>query len=266
LCAPVSIRARHARFGILWPSAGCKRRGGGRYIQRKLRFIIVCVTAVTQRISLVAPDSFNHDKDNFMTRFKRIFSLVLAAFALAGTAAPSFAEVVYNVTNYADGQNGWSLAGTITASGVGTFTNDASAITAWDFTATKLEVNRRYSSSTSTASFPVILNGTLNATSTALSLEAGSALFIRNDSLNDSIINWTNEVSGMGSIESVYRAQWIGDGNMWYGFGNSAFSPIVDGAWTLGTAQAVPEPSTYAMALAGLACGGYSVFRRRKRA
>ena len=29
---------------------------------------------------------------------------------------------------------------------------------------------------------------------------------------------------------------------------------------------AVPEPSTYAMALAGLACGGYSLFRRRKRA
>jgi hypothetical protein len=28
---------------------------------------------------------------------------------------------------------------------------------------------------------------------------------------------------------------------------------------------AVPEPSTYAMALAGLACGGYSMFRRRKR-
>jgi hypothetical protein len=29
---------------------------------------------------------------------------------------------------------------------------------------------------------------------------------------------------------------------------------------------ALPEPSTYAMALAGLACGGYSLFRRRKRA
>ena len=28
-------------------------------------------------------------------------------------------------------------------------------------------------------------------------------------------------------------------------------------------AVAVPEPSTYAMALAGLACGGYSLFRRR---
>lgn len=30
--------------------------------------------------------------------------------------------------------------------------------------------------------------------------------------------------------------------------------------------QAVPEPSTYAMALAGLACGGFSMWRRRKRA
>jgi hypothetical protein len=30
--------------------------------------------------------------------------------------------------------------------------------------------------------------------------------------------------------------------------------------------SAVPEPSTYAMALAGLACGGYVVVRRRKRA
>jgi formylglycine-generating enzyme required for sulfatase activity len=29
-------------------------------------------------------------------------------------------------------------------------------------------------------------------------------------------------------------------------------------------AAPVPEPSTYAMALAGLACGGYSLFRRRK--
>jgi len=30
--------------------------------------------------------------------------------------------------------------------------------------------------------------------------------------------------------------------------------------------QAVPEPSTYCMALAGLACGGFSMWRRRRRA
>jgi hypothetical protein len=34
----------------------------------------------------------------------------------------------------------------------------------------------------------------------------------------------------------------------------------------LASPVAVPEPSTYSMALAGLACGGYSMFRRRKRA
>jgi hypothetical protein len=32
------------------------------------------------------------------------------------------------------------------------------------------------------------------------------------------------------------------------------------------TAAPVPEPSTYAMAPAGLAYGGYSVFHRRKQA
>jgi hypothetical protein len=34
----------------------------------------------------------------------------------------------------------------------------------------------------------------------------------------------------------------------------------------VGTPVAVPEPSTYAMALAGLVCGGYSMWRRRNRA
>ena len=35
---------------------------------------------------------------------------------------------------------------------------------------------------------------------------------------------------------------------------------------TLNYVAPVPEPSTYAMALAGLACGGYSIWRRRKQA
>ncbi len=39
----------------------------------------------------------------------------------------------------------------------------------------------------------------------------------------------------------------------------------MDGGFRLASPVAVPEPSTYAMALAGLACGGYSMFRRRKR-
>ena len=75
-----------------------------------------------------------------MTRQVRSWAIAaLAAFAFAGTAAPSFAEIVYNVTNYAAGQNDWSLAGTITLSGVGNYSPEpdqsVSAITAWSITA-----------------------------------------------------------------------------------------------------------------------------------
>lgn len=45
------------------------------------------------------------------------------------------------------------------------------------------------------------------------------------------------------------------------------FSPTETSAdFTLGSVQIVPEPSTYAMALAGVACGGYLVRRCRRRA
>jgi hypothetical protein len=44
-----------------------------------------------------------------------------------------------------------------------------------------------------------------------------------------------------------------------------ASSPNVSEAASV-TVNAVPEPSTCVMALAGLACGGYSVWRRRTRA
>jgi hypothetical protein len=40
-------------------------------------------------------------------------------------------------------------------------------------------------------------------------------------------------------------------------------SPVVSSAAL--TLTAVPEPSTYAMALVGLACGGYSMWRRKRR-
>jgi hypothetical protein len=44
--------------------------------------------------------------------------------------------------------------------------------------------------------------------------------------------------------------------------GEDSYLPIINALQV----RAVPEPSTYCMALAGLACGGYSVFRRRKQA
>lgn len=47
--------------------------------------------------------------------------------------------------------------------------------------------------------------------------------------------------------------------------GNGRFSGAVDNM-AFWDAVPVPEPSAYAMALAGIAFGGYSLFRRRKRA
>ena len=46
--------------------------------------------------------------------------------------------------------------------------------------------------------------------------------------------------------------------------GNVIAGYAANNGGVIGTWQVVPEPSTIAMALAGLACGGYSMFRRRR--
>jgi len=76
-----------------------------------------------------------------------------------------------------------------------------------------------------------------------IGLDASGNLFVANNSNNtitkyDSSGALTQTISG-----NLAGARWL------------AFKPY-----------AVPEPSTYAMALAGLACGGFSMWRRRKAA
>ena len=187
-----------------------------------------------------------------MTRQVRSWAIaVLAAFALAGAAAPSFAEVVYNVTNYAEGQNGWSVNGTITVSGTGTYT-DASAITAWDITLSKPSTGS-YQFTNALAGHDVItLNAPLIASTTALGLSAGGEGLVFSSLDNANALRW---LPGYNTYQVFY-----GNG---LAFEKAPFSSN-NGVWPIGTAQAVPEPSTYAMALAGLACGGYTMFRRRR--
>jgi hypothetical protein len=50
-----------------------------------------------------------------------------------------------------------------------------------------------------------------------------------------------------------------------YASGSTVYAATFGGGLSVGVV-AVPEPSTCVMALAGLACGGYSIWRRRKRA
>jgi hypothetical protein len=68
---------------------------------------------------------------------------------------------------------------------------------------------------------------------------------------------WNGGVSSADNI-TVFN-NWAVVTDPWEDWGNATtgFSLAL-------STQAVPEPSTSAMALAGLACGGYSLFRRRR--
>lgn len=70
---------------------------------------------------------------------------------------------------------------------------------------------------------------------------------------------WNGGVSSTDNI-TVFN-NWAVGTDPWEDWGNATtgFSLAL-------STQAVPEPSTCVMAIAGLACGGYSVFRRRRAA
>jgi hypothetical protein len=81
-------------------------------------------------------------------------------------------------------------------------------------------------------------------------------------SVTPSAVSWHANFSSAGF--GVANTQFF------YGNGVNPASGITYGSSTGGTYNmemqvAVPEPSTYCMALTGLACGGYSMFRRRKK-
>jgi hypothetical protein len=97
-----------------------------------------------------------------------------------------------------------------------------------------------------------------------------------------SSVNWTNAFWDVNRSWTVYDlsggttsslSNLVLGGSLLDSVGNP-LSPTGRGYFTTSLAGqdvmlnfvAVPEPTTWAMALAGLACGGSVVFRRRKRA
>ena len=184
----------------------------------------------------------------------------LAVFALVAPGVPALAGIVYNVTNDTADQNGWSLAGTITLSGTGTFSN-ASAITAWDFTASKNTTSNRYTSTASGAG--ITFNGTLGASSSVLSLRDNSQLLFNQNNPNFPFVRWDNNIDQGDGPSTRYEANW-NNSNLWF---TNQFSPIVGGAWTLGTASsAVPEidPAAGSSALS-LVAGMLAMIEQRRR-
>lgn len=104
------------------------------------------------------------------------------------------------------------------------------------------------------------LSGTYAAVSTGalnipLSPSTNYWLVFNGESLTSGVVQIEEALNPSG-IGSPFKAMTYNT-NAWTGVNNLA---------AVGTITAVPEPSTYAMALGGLACGGFSFFRRRKRA
>ena len=86
-------------------------------------------------------------------------------------------------------------------------------------------------------------------------------------SLSNDLTAFLSYFTGPGSFTTdIFQLPAIASSNC--GFTDVENSSLMTGGVVsiVYTFNAVPEPSSCAMALAGLACGGYSVFRRRKRA
>ena len=77
----------------------------------------------------------------------------------------------------------------------------------------------------------------------------GNVLF--NVLISGTLTSLAGQITGTGLTGQMVLRSYDGTN-----FGPAGYATVVS----------VPEPSTSCMALAGLACGGYSLFRRRKRA
>jgi len=129
---------------------------------------------------------------------------------------------------------------------------------------------------------PVYLpNGTqlaFNLTSGTGGLWSASLLAAPNGGIDGSTVSsdvWTGSTSSGGSGGSfgalgATEFPLLGLSSSTSGWLSFSDSTLIDNLRPMyglsETLIAVPEPSTYAMALAGLACGGFSMWRRRKRA
>ena len=168
--------------------------------------------------------------------WKSTSRLALAAMVCL-MAAPASAGITYNVTNDLGNQNLWSLAGTITVSAAGTYTNNTSAITAWNITASNGTTNYLFANNAGSPAVNVI--GTIEATSSQLLLNTNGefSLYSKVNAPPFSFLVWSNAKVGPFGPESRYSAV-IESTSLW---NTGTFSPTVGGAWVIGTTSAVPE-------------------------
>jgi hypothetical protein len=194
--------------------------------------------------------------------WKSTSGLALAAMVCLMAAPASAVPITYNVTNDLGHQNGWSLAGTITVSAAGTYTDNVSAITAWNITATKDSTSHVYANNAGVSPLAELF-GTLNATSSKLLLNTNGIFTLYSKSTPQySGLTWANALD-IGSPFNNYYAGILGV-SLW---DTGAFSPVDGDAWVLGTtgSAAVPEidPAGIGSVLA-LVTGALGLLERRR--
>jgi len=87
--------------------------------------------------------------------------------------------------------------------------------------------------------------------------------------MSGNVREWNDLTGAAGSSRGLRGGSWANGAfdlsSSGRGTGDPSGEFFLNG-FRLASPVAVPEPSTYCMALAGLACGGYSLFHRRKQA
>jgi formylglycine-generating enzyme required for sulfatase activity len=96
---------------------------------------------------------------------------------------------------------------------------------------------------------------------------SGSGSFYGTFDQSGNVFQWNDLDGTSGSSRGIRGGDWAGIADYSSSSFSESFAPSTEFfylGFRLAAPVAVPEPSTCAMALAGLACGGYSLFRRRR--
>lgn len=185
-----------------------------------------------------------------MKRFLSSCALVAFAVVVAMSSSPVDATLMtYNVTSpTSSSPGGWTVTGSITTPTTGTYSSSSQ----WTYNIAVSNGSTTYQFSELDDGDSII--GSIIATGSSLYLDASSSLDIAQNATN--YLYWgTRGFSGT----SWYFESYANDPSIFV-----TFSPTPQSGSVIGTVAAVPEPSTCAMALVGLACGGYTLFRRRR--
>ena len=83
--------------------------------------------------------------------------------------------------------------------------------------------------------------------------------------MSGNVIEWNDLTGAAGSSRGARGGVWDNNALLLSSSSRNTYTASNENEYFGFRLAAVPEPSTCAMAFAGLACGGYSMFRRRKR-